>query len=78
MKESEDVSCSVVSDSLQPHGLLALQAPLSMEFSKHEYWSGLPFSSPQNLPNPGIKPRSPVLQQILYHLSHRGNLYKFT
>ena len=61
MKESEDVSCSVVSDSLQPHGLLALQAPLSTEFSKHEYWSGLPFPSPQNLPNPGIKPRSPVL-----------------
>ena len=33
-----------------------------MEFSRQEYWSGLPFPSPGNLPNPGIKPRSPALQ----------------
>ena len=33
-----------------------------MEFSRQEYWSGLPFTSPGNLPNPGIKPRSPALQ----------------
>ena len=33
-----------------------------MEFSRQEYWSGLPFSSPGNLPNPGIEPRSPALQ----------------
>ena len=38
------------------------QAPLSMEFSRQEYWSGLPFPSPVDLPNPGIKPRSPTLQ----------------
>ena len=43
-------------------GTIALQAPLSVEFSRQEYWSGLPFSSPGNLSNPGIKPRSPVLQ----------------
>ena len=36
----------VVSDSLQPHGLVAHQAPLSLEFSRQEYWSGLPFPSP--------------------------------
>ena len=41
---------------------LAHQAPLSMEFSRQEYWSGLPFPSPGHLPNPGIKPGSPVLQ----------------
>ena len=40
----------------------ALQAPLSMGFSRQEYWSGLPFPSPGDLPNPGIKPESPVLQ----------------
>ena len=40
----------------------ARQAPLSMDFSRQEYWSGLPFPSPGNLPDPGIKPRSPVLQ----------------
>ena len=33
-----------------------------MEFSRQEYWSGLPFPSPEDLPNPGIKPRSPALQ----------------
>ena len=38
------------------------QAPLSMEFSRQEYWSGLPFFSPGDLPNSGIEPRSPVLQ----------------
>jgi len=38
------------------------QAPLSMEFSRPGYWSGLPFPSPGDLPNPGIKPMSPTLQ----------------
>ena len=37
------------------------QAPLSMGFSRQGYWSGLPFPSPENLPDPGIKPRSPTL-----------------
>ena len=41
---------------------VAYQAPLSMEFSRQEYWSGLPFPSPGDLPYPGIKPRSPALQ----------------
>ena len=39
----------------------AHQVPLSMEFSRQEYWSGLPFPSPEDLPNPGIEPRSPAL-----------------
>ena len=37
------------------------QAPLSMGLSSQEYWSGLPFLSPGNLPHPGIKPMSPAL-----------------
>ena len=41
---------------------VASRAPLSMGFSRQEYWSGLPFPSPGDLPNPGIKPRSPALQ----------------
>ena len=41
---------------------VAHQAPLSMGFSRYEYWSGLPFSSPGDLPNPEIEPRSPALQ----------------
>ena len=41
---------------------VAHQAPLSMGFSRQEYWSGLTFLSPGDLPNPGIEPRSPTLQ----------------
>ena len=41
---------------------VAHQAPLSMGFSRQEYWSGLPFPSPGDLPNSGIEPRSPSLQ----------------
>ena len=52
------VSCSVVSDFLPTH--IAHQAPLPMEFSRQEYWSGLSFPSPGDLPNPGIEPRSPA------------------
>ena len=61
--------CSVVSDSLGPHGL-ALQALLSMEFSRQEYWSGVTFTSPGDLPDPRIELRalvSPTLEgRFLY------------
>ena len=40
---------------------IALQVPLSMGFPRQEYWSGLPFPSPGDLPNPGIKPMSLAL-----------------
>ena len=39
---------------------VACQVPLSMGFSRQEYWSGLPYPPPGNLPNPGIEPMSPV------------------
>ena len=85
-------SCSVLSDSSQPHGLqhaslpcssptpgsevkslshvwlfaipwtVVNQASLSMGFSRQENWSGLPFPFSGDLPDPGIKPRSPALQ----------------
>ena len=55
------VSCSVMSSSLQPHGL-ACQASLSMAFSRQEYWSELPCLSPGHLPNAGVKLGFPVLQ----------------
>ena len=41
---------------------VAYNAPPSIGFSRQEYWSGLPFPSPQDLPDPGIEPRSPSLQ----------------
>ena len=50
-------ACSVMSDSVTSQAV-AHQAPLSMEFSRQEYWSGLPFPSPGGLPDPGIEPTS--------------------
>ena len=55
---------------------IAHQAPPSVEFSRQEYWSGLPFPSPGDLPVPGIEPGSPAMQadaQMLYRLSHQGS-----
>ena len=51
------------------------QAPLSMEFSRQEYWSGLPFLPPGNLPTQGLNPLL-YFRQILYHLSHQGSPIK--
>ena len=42
--------------------IVAHQAPVSMGFSRQEYWSGLPFTYPEDLPNPGIEARSPAFQ----------------
>ena len=55
------LSHQVVSDSCDPMDC-SCQAPLSMGFSRQEYWSGLPFPSPGDLPDLGIKPGSPALQ----------------
>ena len=52
---------------------VARWAPLSVGFPRREYWSGLPFPSPGDLPNPGIKPVSPALQGDSLLLSHRGS-----
>ena len=59
----ESHSRSVMSDSLWPPWTVAHQGSLSVEFSRQEYWSGLPFPSPWDLSNPGIKPGSPALQE---------------
>ena len=55
-------SVTVLSDSFATPWTVALQAPLSMGFSRQEYWSGWPFPSAEYLPNPGIEPGSPALQ----------------
>ena len=54
------LNCSVVPDSFVTPWTVARQTPLSMGFLRQEYWSGLPFPSPGDLPHPGIEPASPV------------------
>ena len=61
VKWSELKSLSPVQLFVTPW-IVAHQAPLSMRFSRQEYWSGLPFPSPGDLPNPGIEPGSPTLE----------------
>ena len=56
MKESESVSCSV--RLFVTPWTVALQAPLSIGFPRQEYWGGLSFSSPGDLPDPGMEPAS--------------------
>ena len=53
------------------------QAPWSMGFSRQEYWSGLPFLSPGDLPNPGIEPGSPALQTDALPSEPPGKPYIF-
>ena len=63
-----------MSNSLRPHELyVAHQAPLSMDFSRQEYWSGLLFPPPGHLPNPRTEPASPALQADSLPLSHQGS-----
>ena len=58
----KSVSHSIVSHSLGTPWTVALQAPLSMEFSRQECWNALPFPSPGDLSRPGSEPGSPALQ----------------
>ena len=62
-KESEVKSLSCVRLFETPW-TIAHQAPPSMEFSRQEYWSGLPFPSPGDLPDPRIEPGSPAVQAV--------------
>ena len=55
--------CVLLSDSVTPW-TVAHQAPLSMGFPKQEYWSGLSFPPPGDLPDPGIEPSSPVFPAL--------------
>ena len=52
---------------------IARQPPLSMGFSSQEYWSGLPWPSPGDLPDSGVKSRSPALQVDSLQLNHLGS-----
>ena len=52
---------------------VAHQAPLSMGFPRQEYWSGLPWPPPGDLPDPGVEPATPVLAVDSLPLSHLGS-----
>ena len=56
--------CLVMPDSLQPYGLEPAMSPLSMDFSRQEFWNGLPFPTPADLPSPGIKPKFPTVPTL--------------
>ena len=66
-------NCSVALDSFVIPWTIAPQAPLSMGFPRQEYWSGLPFPSPEDLPDSGIRLVSCIGRQILITLSHQGS-----
>ena len=70
---SSSISAIRVVSSLHPHGLWQLQVPLSTEFSRQEYWSGLPFPSPGIFLTQGLNLGLQHCRQILYHLSHQGS-----
>ena len=74
--KSESVRCSVVSVFVTPW-TVACQAPLSMEFSRQEYWSGLSLPFPGDLPDPGTEPRSPALQADSLITKLRGNPFSY-
>ena len=59
-------TCSVVCDSLQPHGLEPTILLCQWDFPWQKYWSGLSFPSPGDLPDPGIKPTSPVSPALAF------------
>ena len=68
-------ACSVVSNSTTPR-TVTHQAPRSMGFFRQKYWSGLPFTFPGDLPDPGIEPMSPALLALQVEsllLSHQGS-----
>ena len=71
-------SCQTLCDSMD---YIAYHAPLSMKFSRQEYWSELPFPSPGDLLDPGIEPMSlvsPALQEdsLPFHMHAQGNFHK--
>ena len=69
-------ACSVMVNCLQPYSLQPVRLLCLRDFSRQEYWSGLPFPLPGDLPNPGIKPLSPASPALLVDslpLSHQGS-----
>ena len=77
VRDTQKLCCCLVAKSCltlgTPQTVVTHQAPLSMGFSRQEYWSGLQFLSPGDLPDPGIKPESAALQVDSLPLNHWGS-----
>ena len=71
LKSEVTLSCPTLCDPQN----VACQAPPSMGFSRQEYWSGLPFPSPGDLPNPRFEPKSPSLKADFLPSELPGNPY---
>ena len=69
------LSCSAVSDLFVTPWTVAGQAPLSMRFSRQEYWRGLPFPPPGDVPHPGIEPTFPALAGGFFTTEPPGKPY---
>ena len=69
-------SCQVVSNSSAIPWTVAHQAHLSLGFPKQEYWSGLPFPSPEDLPNPGIETASSALAEEFFTIGSPGKSHE--
>ena len=67
-----DNMCSVVSNSFATPWTVAHKVPFSMGFPRQEYWSGLPFPSAGDLPDPGIEPQSPALAGRFFTIEPPG------
>ena len=72
------LSCSVVSDSFATSCSVTHQTPLPMESSSQEYWSGLPFPTPGDLPHPGIELASPALTGRFFPISTTWEILFFS
>ena len=68
--------CCLVAKSCPTPWTVAPQVPLSMGFSRQEYWSGLPFPSPEDPPGPGLEPTSPTLAGDFFTLSLVRSLFR--
>ena len=76
MKEKSESEVAQPCPALCSHMDCTCQAPPSMGFSRQHYWSGLPFPSPGDFPNPGIKPVSPELQADSLPSEPQGELFR--
>ena len=78
VQQCDQLYCCSVTHSFVTPWTAAHQAPLSVGFSRQEYWSGLPVPTPEDLPDPGMEPASPAWQVGSLPLSHLGSQWYYS